>query len=58
LCWFFMQRWLADYYYRISFPWWLLGLAGGLAIFIAFLTIGFQTIRAAFGNPVKALKTE
>ncbi len=55
VCWFFMHRWLADYYYRISFPWWLLGLAGGLAIFIAFLTIGFQTIRTALGNPVKAL---
>jgi putative ABC transport system permease protein len=58
LCGFFMNRWLADYYYRIAFPWWLLGLAGGLAIVIAFLTIGFQTIRASLANPVKALKTE
>lgn len=58
LCWFFMNRWLVDYYYRISFPWWLLVVAGGFAIFIAFLTIGFQTIKAALGNPVKALKTE
>jgi putative ABC transport system permease protein len=58
LCWFFMHRWLADYYYRISFPWWLLVLAGGLAILITFLTIGFQTIRAALANPAKVLKTE
>jgi len=58
LCWFFMHRWLADYYYRITFPWWLFGLAGGLVIFIAFLTIGFQTVRAALANPVKSLKQE
>jgi putative ABC transport system permease protein len=58
LCWFFMNRWLADYAYRIVFPWWLLAAGGGLAIFIAFLTIGFQTVKAALANPVKALKTE
>ena len=58
LCWFFMHRWLADYYYRITFPWWLLGLAGGLAMVIAFVTIGFQTIKAAHANPAKVLKAE
>ena len=53
-----MHRWLADYYYRISFPWWMLVAAGGMALMIALLTIGFQTVKAALANPVKALKTE
>jgi putative ABC transport system permease protein len=58
LCWFFMDRWLSDYYYRIAFPWWLLGLAGVLAPLIALLTISVQAIKAALANPVKSLKTE
>jgi putative ABC transport system permease protein len=58
LCWFFMNRWLADYYYRIAFPWWLLGVAGALAVFIALLTISVQSMKAASANPVKSLKTE
>jgi putative ABC transport system permease protein len=58
LCWFFMNRWLADYYYRIAFPWWLLVLAGGLATLIALLTIGVQSMKAASANPVKSLRSE
>lgn len=58
VCWFFMHRWLADYYYRIDFPWWAAVAAGGLGMLIAFLTIGFQTVKAAFANPVESLKTE
>lgn len=58
LCRFFMNRWLADYYYRISFPWWTVVAAGGLAILVALLTIGFQTIKAALANPAESLKTE
>jgi putative ABC transport system permease protein len=58
LCWFFMHRWLADYYYRIAFPWWLVGLAGCLAPLIALLTISVQAIKAALANPVKSLQTE
>ena len=58
MCWVLMNRWLADYYYRIAFPWWLLGLAGALAVFIALLTISVQSMKAASANPVKSLKTE
>jgi putative ABC transport system permease protein len=58
LCWFFMNRWLADYYYHIAFPWWLLGSAGALAILVSLLTIGFQTIKAAMANPVSSLRSE
>jgi putative ABC transport system permease protein len=58
LCWFFMHRWLADYYYRISFPWWLVGVAGGLALVIALLTISAQAIKAALANPVKSLRAD
>jgi len=58
LCWYFMHRWLADYYYRISFPWWMLLGAGGIAMTVSLLTIGFQTVKAAAANPVKSLRSE
>lgn len=58
LAWYFMNQWLADFTYRIEVQWWMFALAGVLAIGIAFLTIGFQSVRAALTNPVKSLRSE
>lgn len=58
IAWYFMKAWLADFTYRIEIQWWMFALAGVLAIGIAFLTIGFQSIKAALENPVKSLKSE
>ena len=58
LVWFFMHRWLANYYYRIPFPWWVLAVAGGLALLIALSTISVQAFKAALANPIKSIKTE
>ncbi|QNL48122.1 ABC transporter permease [Olivibacter sp. SDN3] len=58
ISWFLMQRWLQDYAYRISIPWWIFAIAAVLSIFIASLTIGFQSIKAALTNPVKSLRNE
>ena len=56
--WLAMYKWLQDFAYRISMPWWLFIVAGILAGFIAVLTISFQAIKAAIANPVKSLRTE
>ncbi|PHN01943.1 ABC transporter permease [Flavilitoribacter nigricans] len=58
LAWFFMSNWLDDFVYRIDIPWWVFILAGAGAIAIAFLTVSYQSIRAALANPVKSLKSE
>ena len=58
LAWYFMQRWLQDFAYRIDIPWWLFVLAGLTAVAIAFLTVGFQSVRAARANPVRSLRSE
>jgi len=58
LAWWAMNRWLADFAYRIDMPWWAFGLAGGLAVTVAFVTVAFQSLKAAMLNPVKSLKTE
>jgi putative ABC transport system permease protein len=53
-----MYTWLQDFAYRIHMPWWVFVLAGTLALLVAFLTVSFQSIRAALANPVKSLRSE
>lgn len=54
----FMRHWLADFAYRIDIQWWMFVLAGFVAVAIAFLTVSFQSIKAAMANPVKSLRSE
>lgn len=53
-----MSLWLQDFAYRIEIEWWMFVLAGVLAVGIAFLTIGFQSVKAALANPVSSLRSE
>lgn len=55
---YFMQKWLSDFAYRIDLQWWLFAGAGAVALLIAFLTVSFQSVKAALVNPVKSLKSE
>jgi putative ABC transport system permease protein len=55
---YFMNKWLQDFAYRINVSWWMFILAGGLALVIALLTISRQAIRAATANPVESLRYE
>ncbi|WP_234736861.1 ABC transporter permease [Tellurirhabdus bombi] len=58
LAWFAMNRWLEDFAYRVEISWWVFALAGVLAVVIAFVTVSFQSVKAALTNPVKSLKAE
>jgi len=53
-----MHRWLQDFAYRTSMPWWIYVVAGVAAVVIALLTVSFQAIRAATANPVESLRVE
>jgi putative ABC transport system permease protein len=53
-----MNRWLDNFAYRASMPWWIYALAGLAATIIALLTVSFQAIRAATANPVNSLRSE
>jgi len=55
---YFMNKWLADFAYRTPVQWWVFALAGGMALLIAFLTIGVQSVKAALANPVESLRSE
>jgi putative ABC transport system permease protein len=56
--WYATNKWLQDFAYRIDVKWWVFLLAGVIALVIAFVTISFQTIKAAVANPVENLRTE
>lgn len=55
---FAMQKWLQDFAYRTTIQWYVLAIAGAIAVLIAFVTISFQSIKAALTNPVTSLKSE
>jgi putative ABC transport system permease protein len=55
---YFINKWLQDFAYRITIGWWMFALAGALVIIIALLTMSFKAIKAAIANPVKSLRTE
>jgi putative ABC transport system permease protein len=53
-----MNSWLQNFAYRIDISWITFALAGGIALLIAILTVSYQAIKAAFSNPVEALRYE
>ena len=56
--WYTMNKWLENYAYRTNFSWWIFVLAGMLALGITFLTVSWQSWKAAIRNPVEALRYE
>ena len=55
---FVMQRWLAQYDYRIQLHWWIFIAAGMGALLITLATISYQTVKAARRTPVDTLRSE
>ncbi len=53
-----MSHWLQSFAYRVEISWWIYAIAGTISFSIALLTIGFQAVKAALGNPVDSLRTE
>lgn len=53
-----MQRWLDSFTFRIDVPWWLFLAAGLATLAIAWLTVSYQSVRAALSDPAKSLRYE
>jgi putative ABC transport system permease protein len=58
VAWWAMNHWLEDFPYRVDISWWVFGVAIVAALLIAFITVSFQSVKAATANPVKSLGTE
>ena len=55
---FLMEQWLASFAYRIDISWWIFILAGGFSLSIAWITISYQSVRAATANPTQSIHSE
>jgi putative ABC transport system permease protein len=58
LCWYAMNQWLSDFPYRIDIGAMVFLKAGAVAMLVAVITIGWQSVRAALANPVQSLRDE
>ncbi len=58
LAWYLMNKWLTNFAYRVDIPWTVFVGTGVLAILVAFLTVSFQSLKAALANPVESLRSE
>jgi putative ABC transport system permease protein len=56
--WYAAYQWLQDFAYKVNIEWWVFAIAGIMVLLIAYLAIGYQSIKAAFVNPVNSLRSE
>ena len=55
---YFISRWLEDFAYRIDITVWPFVAAAAVSIALGWISVSFQTIKAALTNPVEALRYE
>ncbi len=58
VAWYFTNKWLENFAYRINISWWIFVITAIISLSIAFVTLSFQSIKAAMSNPVKYLRIE
>ncbi|HEY0655878.1 MAG TPA: ABC transporter permease [Chryseosolibacter sp.] len=58
LAWYGMNQWLSGFAYHISIDWTIFVVAFVAALLIAWLTVSFESVKAASTNPVKSLRSE
>lgn len=56
--WFFASQWLEGFVFRVDLQWWFFAGSAGAALMVAWLTVAFQTFKAARVNPVECLRSE
>jgi putative ABC transport system permease protein len=56
IAYYWLDRMLQDYAYRIGISWWIYALAAGVTIVLTLLTVGIQALRAAMRDPVRAIQ--
>lgn len=58
VAWYAIKWWLSGYSYKVEIGWAIYALSGMLALLIAFITMSFQSIKAATNNPINSLRSE
>jgi ABC-type antimicrobial peptide transport system permease subunit len=52
------SRWLSGFAYRIPLSWWIFAGSGAVVFVVAFLAMGWRSVRAATADPVRSLRWE
>lgn len=55
---YFMNLWLKNFVYKTDLSWWIFAVSGLLVVFLAVLTVSWQSFQAARRNPIEALRYE
>jgi len=59
VAWYVMENWwLQNFAYRIQINLWIILISGASAFCIAWITVSYQSIKAAIKNPVTSLRSE
>lgn len=58
LSWYAVNNWLAGFAYHINVSWLVFFIASLAALGIAWITVSYESVKAAIVNPVKSLRTE
>jgi len=58
ITWFAVNTWLSGFAYRIDVGWAIFLIASSSALSIAWLTVSYESVKAAIVNPIKSLRTE
>lgn len=58
IAWFAVEWWLKSYTYKVEIGIFVYLFAGVISFLIAWITMGYQSIRAATSDPVKSLRSE
>jgi putative ABC transport system permease protein len=58
LAYYAMSKWLEGFAYKVSIGWLVFALAGLVALAIALITVSFESIKSAMGNPIESLRSE
>lgn len=56
--WWACKTWLDDFAYQTELSWWIFLIAIGAVVTISFITVGYQSLKAARTNPVDSLRYE
>jgi putative ABC transport system permease protein len=53
-----MSKWLEGFAYKVSIGWLVFAMAGLVALTIALVTISFESMKSAMGNPIDSLRSK
>jgi putative ABC transport system permease protein len=58
ISWYMVHQWLQGFAFHVNISWWIFALAAAVALFIAWCTVSYESVKSAVTNPVYSLRSE